>query len=130
MVRNGAFIKYFFNSSNASWQPVSQSTWTALVAFFVDDTPLNRRRKGSDLSAPLARKRLNDVSRPFSLWISCSVLGAAMFMIAWILSGFASIPLLVIINPRNFPECTPKTHFDGFSFIWYRRRTWKVSFKS
>ncbi|KAL4338833.1 hypothetical protein AHAS_Ahas12G0249700 [Arachis hypogaea] len=37
--------------------------------------------------------------------------------IALHLSGFASIPLCVSINPRNFPASTAKVHFVGFSLI-------------
>ncbi|GAB2293075.1 hypothetical protein Dimus_038241 [Dionaea muscipula] len=32
-------------------------------------------------------------------------------------------PLLVTINPRNFPEVTPKVRFFGMSFMEYFRRT-------
>ena len=50
-----------------------------------------------------------------------------MFKIAWILSGFASIPLCETIKPRNFPDVTLKAHLPGFNFILYRLSVSKVS---
>ena len=46
-------------------------------------------------------------------------------MIASILSGLASIPRWLTINPSNFPAGTPKTHFSGLSFHLYRLRLLK-----
>jgi hypothetical protein len=37
-------------------------------------------------------------------------------MIASILSGLASIPRWLTINPSNFPAGIPKTHFSGLNF--------------
>jgi hypothetical protein len=34
---------------------------------------------------------------------------------AWIFSGFASIPLAETKNPRSAPAGTPKEHFVGLS---------------
>ena len=50
-----------------------------------------------------------------------------MSRIALILSGFASIPLGLTINLKNFPNPTPKAYFSRFSFMWYDRRMLKVS---
>ena len=36
---------------------------------------------------------------------------------AFILSGFASIPQLLTIKPKNFLAETPKPHLAGFNFI-------------
>ena len=47
----------------------------------------------------------------------------------FILSGFASIPQLLTMKPRNFPADTPKTHFAGFSFMLYFHRIWNASDK-
>ena len=35
----------------------------------------------------------------------------------FILSGFASIPQLLTMKPKNFPAETPKAHLVGFNFI-------------
>ena len=40
-----------------------------------------------------------------------------MLSIAFILHGFASIPRLLIIKPKNFPVETLKANLDGFNFI-------------
>ena len=40
-----------------------------------------------------------------------------MSSIAFILSGFASIPRLLTIKPKNFPVETPKAHLAGFNYI-------------
>ena len=45
----------------------------------------------------------------------------------FILSGFASIPLLLTMKPRNFPAETPKAHLAGFSFILYSLKIWNAS---
>ena len=42
--------------------------------------------------------------------------------IAFILSGFVSIPRLLTIKPKNFPAETPKAHFAGFNFMLYSFR--------
>ena len=41
---------------------------------------------------------------------------------AFILSGFASIPLLLTIKPKNFQAKTPKAHLVGFNFMLYSLR--------
>ena len=35
----------------------------------------------------------------------------------FILSGFASIPRLLTMKPKNFPAETPKAHLVRFSFM-------------
>ena len=45
--------------------------------------------------------------------------GDGLSSTAFILSGFASIPRLLTMEPRNFPVDAPKAHLDGFSFILY-----------
>ena len=44
--------------------------------------------------------------------------GGGMSSIAFILYGFASIPLLLTIKPKNFLAETPKTHLAEFNFIF------------
>ena len=41
---------------------------------------------------------------------------------AFILSGFASIPRLLTIKPKNFSAETPKAHLAGFNFMLYSFR--------
>ena len=48
--------------------------------------------------------------------------GGGMSNTAFILSGFASIPRLLIIKPKNFPAETPKVHLAGFNFMLYSLR--------
>ena len=50
-----------------------------------------------------------------------------MFRIAWILLGFALMPLYETIKSRNFPDATLKAHFLRFSFILYHLSVSKVS---
>jgi hypothetical protein len=45
--------------------------------------------------------------------MSCSFAGFPIVNIAWIFSGFASIPLADTRNPRSCPADTPKEHFVG-----------------
>ena len=53
--------------------------------------------------------------------------GDGMSSTTFILSGFASIPRLLTLNPRNFLTDTPKAHLAGFSFMLYSLRIWKAS---
>ena len=48
------------------------------------------------------------------LYTSFTVLRLFISRISHYLFGFASIPLLVIMNPRNFPASTLKAHLIGF----------------
>ena len=43
--------------------------------------------------------------------------GGSISSTTFILSGFASIPLLLTMKPKNFPAETPKEHLAGFGFI-------------
>ena len=45
----------------------------------------------------------------------------------FILFGFASIPRLLTIKPKNFPAETPKAHLAGFNFMLYFFRIWNAS---
>ena len=40
-----------------------------------------------------------------------------MFSKTFILFGFASIPQLLTMKPKNFPAETPKAHLVGFNFM-------------
>ena len=46
---------------------------------------------------------------------------------AFILSGFASIPWLLTMKPKNFPTETPKAHLAGFNFRLYSLRILNAS---
>ena len=48
--------------------------------------------------------------------------GGGMSSTAFILSGFASIPWLLTMKPKNFLADTPKAHLAGFSFMLYSVR--------
>ena len=53
--------------------------------------------------------------------------GDGMLSTAFILSRFASIPLLLNIKPKNFLAETPKAHLAGFNFMFYSFRIWNAS---
>ena len=55
--------------------------------------------------------------------------GDGMSSTTLILSGFASIPWLLTMKPRNFPTDTLKAHLAGFSFMLYSLRIWNASDK-
>ena len=48
--------------------------------------------------------------------------GEGMSRTTFILSGFASIPRLLTIKPKNFPAETSKAHLVGFNFMLYSFR--------
>ena len=45
--------------------------------------------------------------------------GGGMSSTTFILFGFASIPRLLTIKPKNFSAETPKAHLAVFNFILY-----------
>ena len=53
--------------------------------------------------------------------------GGGMSSTTFILSGFASIPQLLTIKPKNFSAETPKAHLAGFNFMLYSLRIWNAS---
>ena len=48
--------------------------------------------------------------------------GDGMSSTNFILFGFASIPRLLTIKPKNFPAQTSKAHLAGFNFMLYSFR--------
>ena len=53
--------------------------------------------------------------------------GDGMSSTTFILFGFASIPRLLTMKPRNFLADTPKAHLVGFSFMLYSLRILNAS---
>ena len=53
--------------------------------------------------------------------------GDGMSSTTFILSGFASIPRLLTMKPRNFSADTPNAHLAGFNFMLYSLRIWNAS---
>ena len=45
--------------------------------------------------------------------------GGGMSSTTFILSGFASIPWLLTMKPKNFSANTQKAHLAGFNFMLY-----------
>lgn len=66
--------------------------------------------------------RLSATMRLVNRWTSLVFFGDGSSAMAVIFRGFASIPLLVTIYPRNSPDVTTKVHFVGLSFILYLLR--------
>ena len=52
--------------------------------------------------------------------------GGGMSSTTFIFSGFASIPRLLTMKPKNFLADTPKAHLAGFNFMLYSLRIWKA----
>ena len=74
---------------------------------------------GFDPSTSIGKNLAKAFSLPINLCTSFKFVGLVMFKIASHLSGFASMPLLVNMNPKNFPSLTPKTHFSRFNHKLY-----------
>ena len=70
------------------------------------------------------------VNRPSSCWTSFKFFRLLISVITLHLSGLASIPLWVSINPRNLPPSTPNAHFSGLRHMLLLRRASKTSYKS
>ena len=53
--------------------------------------------------------------------------GGCMSSTTFILSGFAAIPRLLTMKPKNFSADTPKEHLAGFKFMLYSLKIWNAS---
>ena len=82
------------------------------------------------MSVALETNLLRAATLPVRDYTSLVVLGEHISRMALTFLGFASIPFCETINPRNFPEETPKAHLDGFNFMWYCLRVLNVSLRS
>ena len=54
---------------------------------------------------------------PINLSTTFTLLREAMSNMALTFSKLASMPCYETMNPRNFPDVTPNTHFTGFNLI-------------
>lgn len=86
----------------------------------------NGKHRSADLEINLPKAAIH----PSSLCTSLTQRGSNKFFMTLIFSRFASIPHSVIMNPRNFPDLTPKVHFIRFSFKSNFHKVSKVSSKS
>lgn len=87
-----------------------------------------KKRKG--LSPIQKRKWEREARRPLSYCTSFTLVGLLILVTNWNLSGLASIPLLVSMNPRNFPACTLKEHLVGFRRMSYFLTDCRISLRS
>ena len=74
---------------------------------------------GFDLSTSIGKNLAKAVSLPINLLTSFKFIGLLMFKIASHLSRYASMPMLVNMNPKNFPTFTQKTYFSKFNLRSY-----------
>ena len=72
--------------------------------------PRSKLKKGTNLSVDFEMNLLSAAILPVRLCTSLCFLGEGMSISALILSGLASMPRALTINPKNFPEDTPKEH--------------------
>jgi len=77
--------------------------------------PLSNLKSGFAFSASFGRNLDNAANLPFSCCTSFTQVKLRIPRMASHLSGLASIPLCVIIKPRNLPPPTLKTHFSELS---------------
>ena len=99
----GGELRYVLSVENASLHWASQ--WKA---FFIT------WKNGRYFSLDLDTKRLLSQSNVEFLLV---FEGGCMFSTDFILSGFASIPRLLTMKPKNFSTETPKVHLVGFNFM-------------
>src|SRR6185312_4902636 len=78
--------------------------------------PFSALKNGRHFSADFDMNRLSEANLLVNFCTPFLVVGGFIRLMASIFSGFASIPLSVIMHPNNLPLQTPKTHFSGFSF--------------
>jgi hypothetical protein len=92
--------------------------------------PLNTLKKGKLCSAIFAMNRFNAAILPVSLGTSFLDCEGFMQTIAFILSGFASVPLTETKQPKTLPLLTLNTHFSRLRFNCAFHMLAKVSTKS
>jgi len=77
--------------------------------------PLSNLKSGFAFSVSFGRNLDNAANLPFSCCTCITQVELRIPRMALHLSGLASIPLCVVIKPRNLPLPTPKMHFSGLS---------------
>ena len=92
--------------------------------------PFNALKNGRHFFTNLEMNLFSEASLPIKFWTSFFVVDGFIRLIASIFLGFASMPLLVIMQPNSLPLRTPKIHFSGFSFSPCRGRFANVSRRS
>ena len=92
--------------------------------------PFSALKNGRHFSAYLEMNRFSEANLPVNFSTPFFVVGGFICLMASIFSGFASIPLSVIMQTSSLPFRTPKTHFSGFSFSPCRRRFANISRRS
>ena len=79
--------------------------------------PLRVAKNGCKRSVNREINRPKAANRPVSCYTSFLELGAGDSKMALSWEELASIPLIIIMNPRNRPALTSNAHFVGLSFI-------------
>src|SRR6185312_35331 len=92
--------------------------------------PFSTLKNGRNFSADFEMNLFSEANLPVNLCTPFLVVGGFIRLMASIFSGFASIPLSVIMQPNSLPLRTPKTHFSGFILRPWRRRFANVSRRS
>jgi len=93
--------KYAFSDWNASL-----ASWFHSKCMHL----LRTRKKGWQLSTNLDMKRPKATVQPIRRWTSFTFRWCFILSTACTLSGFASMPWLLIINPKNFQTFRVKLH--------------------
>jgi len=125
LTANGDTARYKYRISLSSGELKSgglarySCNWPKASSHSLLQTNVFRRilKKGKHLSFDQEMNRFKAAILPVNCCSCFVVRGACISSTAQIFSGFASIPLLETMNPRNFPDETPKAHFAGFNFI-------------
>jgi hypothetical protein len=81
-------------------------------------------------SASFEMNRFSDDIQPVSFCTSFLLYGGCIWVIALILSGFASMPFVDTKHLGTFPLVTPNTHLSRFSLSSASHMFAKVSAKS
>ena len=86
-------------------------------------------KNGKKIFTDFEKNLFKTDTRPVSCWTSYMFLSKLIVSRDWIWFGLASIPCLVTRKSRNFPDDTPKMHFEGLSIIQNFCRISNVSSK-
>lgn len=117
----GEFSKCTFNCWKGCSHPSVHSNFLL---------PGRMLKNGMHLSVARDINLLRDATRPIKLCTSLCLQGEGMSTRALILAGLASMPRALTMNPKNFPDATPKVHLRGFNFMLYRLRVANNSSRS
>ena len=104
--------------------------FSQLSSHWKRDVFLSKPIMGFIFSTIFGMNRDNTINLPINLCTSLTFLRLYILVIAWHLSGLASMPQCVNMKPKNLSPSTPNTHLSRFNHISTTLNTPNTFYKS